>query len=146
MIPDSRFQIASPLVLPGWLALALTPLSPHWSDRVAGLAVPLLLSTGYTALILVHWSAAPGGLGSLPDGWRFSPPPGGALAGWVHDLAFDLFGGARITRTARTWGIPHLFVQLCRVPAFLFGPAGFAAFTALRAIFAARASAFKVTS
>ena len=97
---------------------------------MAGLAIPLLLSTGCTALLLVHWSAAPGGFGSLPQVLAlFTPPPGVSLAGWVHYLAFDLFGGAWITRTARSQGIPHLFVRLCRVPALLFGPAGFAAFT-----------------
>lgn len=146
MTPDSLFQIANPLVLLGWLALALAPLSPRWSDLIAGLVLPLLLSVGYTTLILVHWSTAPGGFGSLPDVMALFTSPGVALAGWVHYLAFDLFVGAWITRTARTEGIPHLFVLLCLVPTFLFGPAGFAIFTALRGIFATRASAAKVTS
>lgn len=146
MTPESLFQIAGPTVLIGWLALALAPLSPRWTDRVAGLAIPLVLSVCYTALILVHWSSAPGGFGSLPDVMALFTSPGVALAGWVHYLAFDLFVGAWIARTARAEGIPHLFVLLCLVPTFLFGPAGFAAFTALRAIFAARASASKVSA
>ena len=139
MTPDSLFQIANPLVLLGWLALALAPLSPRWSDRVAGLAIPLILSLLYTALILVHWSSAPGGFGSLPDVMALFTSPGVALAGWVHYLAFDLFVGAWICRTARAEGIPHLLILPVQVPTFLFGPAGFAAFTALRATFAARA-------
>jgi hypothetical protein len=143
MTPDSLFQIANPLVLIGWLALILSPLSPRWSDRVAGLAIPLILSVLYTALILTHWSSAPGGFGSLPDVMALFTSPGVALAGWVHYLAFDLFVGAWICRTARAERIPHLFVLPILVPTFLFGPAGFAAFTALRAIFAARASAPK---
>lgn len=144
MTPDSLFQIANPLVLVGWLALALAPLSPRWSDRVAGLAIPLLLSIGYAALVLVHWAGAPGGFGSLADVMALFTAPGVALAGWVHYLAFDLFVGAWITRTARAERIPHLFTLPCLILTFLFGPAGFAAFTALRAIFAARASAAKV--
>lgn len=144
MTPDSLFQIANPLVLVGWLALALSPLSPRWSDRIAGLAIPLILSTLYTALVLVHWASAPGGFGSLADVMALFTSPGVALAGWVHYLAFDLFVGAWICRTARTEGIPHLFVLPILVPTFLFGPAGFAAFTALRAILAARATAPKV--
>jgi hypothetical protein len=144
MTPDSLFQIANPLVLIGWLALILSPLSPRWSDRVAGLAIPLVLSVLYTALILTHWSSAPGGFGSLPDVMALFTSPGVALAGWVHYLAFDLFVGAWICRTARAERIPHLFVLPILVPTFLFGPAGFAAFTALRAIFAAKASTSKV--
>jgi hypothetical protein len=146
MTPDSLFQIANPLAMAGWLALALAPLSPRWSNRVAGVAIPLVLSVGYTTLVLVHWASAPGGFGALPDVMALFTHPGVALAGWVHYLAFDLFVGAWIARTARAEGIPHLFVLLCLVPTFLFGPAGFLAFTALRAIFAARASATKVPS
>lgn len=144
MTPDSLFQIANPLVLIGWLALALSPLSPRWSDRVAGLAVPLLLSITYTALVLVHWTSAPGGFGSLREVMTLFTSPGVALAGWVHYLAFDLFVGAWICRTARANNIPHIFVLPILVPTFLFGPAGFAAFTALRAIFAAKGQAPKV--
>lgn len=144
MTPDSLFPIANQLALIGWFALAFAPLSSRWSDFIAGLAIPLLLSVGYTALILVHWSSAPGGFGALPDVMALFTAPGVALAGWIHYLAFDLFVGAWITRTARAEGIPHLFALICLVPTFLFGPAGFAIFTALRAIFAARASASKV--
>lgn len=144
MTPDSLFQIANPLVLIGWLALALSPLAPRWSDSVAGLVIPLLLSITYTALVLVHWTSAPGGFGSLTDVMALFTSPGVALAGWVHYLAFDMLVGAWICRTARAEGIPHLFILPCLVPTFLFGPAGFAAFIALRAIFAARASAPKV--
>jgi hypothetical protein len=65
--------------------------------------------------------------------------PAIALAGWLHYLAFDLFVGAWITRTAQAARIPHLLILPCLVLTFLFGPAGFLAFTALRATFAARA-------
>jgi Domain of unknown function (DUF4281) len=129
----------------GWLALVFAPLWPRWSERVAGLAIPLVLSVGYAALVLVYWTRAPGGFGSLPDVMTLFTTPGIALAGWVHYLAFDLFIGAWITRSARTEGIPHLLVLPCLLLTFLFGPAGFLAFTALRAIFAARASTLKET-
>jgi hypothetical protein len=67
MTPDTLFQIANPLALLGWLVLLASPLSPHWADRIAGYAIPLVLSVGYTALILVYWSAADGGFGSLAE-------------------------------------------------------------------------------
>lgn len=146
MTPDSLFQIANPLALLGWIALALAPLSPRWSDRVAGLAIPLLLSVGYMALLLVYWTSAGGGFGSLPEVMTLFTFPGVALAGWVHYLAFDLFVGAWINRTARSEGVPHIFVLPCLALTFLFGPAGFLTFTALRAIFGMRAKAAQAAS
>jgi hypothetical protein len=59
---DILFQSANILALAGWLVLVLSPLSPRWSDRIAGLAIPVALSVGYTALVLAFWSRAPGGV------------------------------------------------------------------------------------
>ena len=53
-----------------------------------------------------------------------------ALAGWIHYLAFDLFVGAWEVRTARREGIAFLLVLPCLALTFLFGPAGFLAFSA----------------
>ena len=142
--PHALFQLTGPLAILGWLSLAFAPLAPRLADAVAALVIPALLSVGYTALILVHWSTAPGGFDSLANVMALFTDPSIALAGWVHYLAFDLFVGAWITRTARAGGIPHLLVLPCLVPTFLFGPAGFLAFTALRAAFAARAQMTKV--
>jgi Domain of unknown function (DUF4281) len=133
MTPDVLFQIANPLVMLGWAALVLSPLSPLWADRVAAVILPLVLSLAYSALILSYWSGSPGGFSSLPEVMELFTTPGIALAGWLHYLAFDLFVGAWITRTARTEGIAHLFVLPCLALTFLFGPAGFLAFSILRA-------------
>jgi hypothetical protein len=139
MTPDALFQLTSPMAMLGWLTLVLAPLAPRLSDAIATLVIPALLSVGYTALILIHWSDAPGGFDSLANVMLLFTNPAVALAGWVHYLAFDLFVGAWITRTARAERIPHLLVLPCLVPTFLFGPAGFLAFIALRAAFATRA-------
>jgi Domain of unknown function (DUF4281) len=137
--PHSLFQLTGPLAILGWLALVFAPLAPRLVDAVAALAIPALLSVAYTALILVNWSDAPGGFDSLANVMALFTHPAVALAGWVHYLAFDLFVGAWITRTARAERINHLLILPCLVLTFLFGPAGFLAFTALRAAFAARA-------
>ena len=137
--PHTLFQLTGPLAIVGWLMLAFAPLLPRLADLVAGLVIPALLSVGYTALILVHWADAPGGFDSLANVMALFTDPAVALAGWVHYLAFDLFVGAWITRTARAEGINHLVILPCLVLTFLFGPAGFLAFTALCASFAARA-------
>lgn len=132
MPPDTLFQFASPLALTGWLALALSPFAPRAATLYAGLAVPAVLSVGYAALILAFWSAAPGGYDSLENVQALFTQPGVALAGWVHFLAFDLFVGAWIVRTARAEGIAHLLVLPCLGLTFWFGPVGFLLFLALR--------------
>lgn len=133
MTPDALFQIANPLALLGWVALALSPLAPRPALLIAGRIIPLALSALYAALVLAFWAGAEGGFGSLADVMRLFDFPEIALAGWVHYLAFDLFVGAWIAKTASADRIPHLLVLPCLLLTFLFGPAGFLTFMALRA-------------
>ena len=126
------FSSASTLAMMGWLVLALSPLSPRWADRIAGAAIPLVLSVGYVALVLAFWSRATGGFDSLQNVMALFDRPQIALAGWVHYLAFDLFVGAWVARTARAEGVSHLLVLPCLALTFLFGPAGYLTFNALR--------------
>ncbi len=135
MTPDAFFQFSGPIAMTGWLALVLSPLIPRASQILAGIIVPVILSIAYTALILAHWADAPGGFGSLADVMALFADPPIALAGWVHYLAFDLLVGAWIARTARREGIAHLFILPFLALTFLFGPAGFLGFMALRATF-----------
>lgn len=137
--PHLLFGYTGPLAILGWLALALSPLAPRAADLAAALIIPALLSVAYTALILVHWADAPGGFDSLSNVMALFTEPSVALAGWVHYLAFDLFVGAWITRTARAEAIPHLLILPCLVLTFLFGPAGLLAFFILRASLTLRA-------
>lgn len=132
MTPDALFQIANPLALLGWVALVLSPLAPRVALAVAGVAIPLVLSVGYAGLVLAFWSGAEGGFDTLANVQLLFTDPAIALAGWAHYLAFDLFVGAWATRVAREERIPHLFLLPCLVLTFLFGPAGFVAFSALR--------------
>jgi hypothetical protein len=134
MTPDALFQASGPVAMAGWLTLVLAPIAPRVADAVASLIVPLLLATAYTALILVNWSSAPGGFGSLSEVMALFTDPSIALAGWLHYLAFDLFVGAWITRTARAEAINHLLVLPCLALTLLFGPVGFLLFQGLRAV------------
>ena len=134
MQPDALFQLSGPLAMAGWLALAATPLAPRLTQLAASLVIPVVLSLGYTALILANWSGAEGGFGSLADVMLLFTNPAVALAGWLHYLAFDLFVGAWEVRTARREGIPHLLVLPCLVLTFLFGPIGLLAFLGLRLV------------
>ena len=131
MPPDQLFQLANPLALLGWLALALSPFAPR-AAQVIAFTVPLLLSIAYTGLVLAFWWQAPGGFSALADVQALFTDPQIALAGWVHYLAFDLLVGAWIVRTARAEGIAHALVLPCLALTFLFGPAGFLAFAIIR--------------
>jgi hypothetical protein len=133
MNPETLFQTASQLALLGWLALFVSPLTPRFASAWAGLITPLILSVGYSSLILAHWTSASGGFGSLLVLAQLMENPWVLLAGWVHYLAFDLLIGTWEVRVAREEGIPHLLLLPCLVLTFLLGPAGFLTFQALRA-------------
>jgi hypothetical protein len=134
MNPDSLFQYANTLVLPGWLALLASPFIGKWADRIAALAIPLLLSVAYAGLVLAFWSSAEGGFDSLVNVERLFQSREIVLAGWIHYLAFDLFVGAWAVRKAREEGIAFLAIVHCLALTFLFGPAGFLCFQAIRFI------------
>ncbi len=131
MSPETLFQIANPVAMAGWIALALAPLAPRLTDAIAALVIPLLMAVAYSALMLAHWSGATGGYGSLPDVMALFTDRHVALAGWVHYLAFDILVGAWAVRTARAAGIPHVMTLPHLVLIFLFGPAGFLTFRAM---------------
>ena len=137
MTPETLFSIASAAVLPGWAALLASPWAPRAAPWVAGLAIPLLLSIGYVALIAAFLAPAEGGFGSLAEVMALFAVPEVALAGWVHYLAFDLLIGAAIVARAREEGMPFALVLPCLPLTFLAGPAGWLLFQALRAVRAA---------
>jgi hypothetical protein len=133
MTPDVLFQIANTTALAGWLVLLASPLLPTTADRISGAAIPLLLSIAYAGLILAYFGQGEGGFGTLANVMKLFSRPEAVLAGWIHYLAFDLFLGAWEARTGRDEGIPFLLVVPCLALTFLFGPAGFLAFSILRA-------------
>lgn len=134
MSPDTIFEVVGMVALVGWLALLASFLFPVAADRAAGLAIPLLLAVAYAGLVLAYWGRGEGGFGSLDDVARLFQTRELLLAGWIHYLAFDLFVGAWIARTARQQHVPFLFVVPCLALTFLFGPVGFLLFSAIRAV------------
>jgi len=134
MSPDLIFQLANMLVLAGWAALLASPWVPALADRIAAIVVPIPLSIAYAALLLAFWSRGAGGFDSLDNVAALFETRELLLAGWLHFLAFDLFVGAWEVRTARTERIPFLLVVPCLALTFLFGPAGFLLFAAVRVL------------
>lgn len=134
MSPDQLFQIATYAAMAGWVVLLLNPLLPRLSDMVAGIAVPALLSLAYVCLILFFWGSGEGGFDSLANVALLFETEQILLAGWIHYLAFDLFVGGWIVRTARQAGIPFWMILPCLPATFLFGPAGLLLFLILRLV------------
>jgi hypothetical protein len=132
MSPDTLFDLSSRFAIVGWLALALSPLAPRLTQLIGGVFIPVTLSAGYAALILVNWAGAPGGFDSLANVMLLFDTPMIALAGWVHYLAFDLLVGAWQARTARQEGLPHLILLPCLALTLLFGPMGLILFLGIR--------------
>ena len=132
MNPDLLFQYANMVALAGWAGLLASPFMPRAAEWLAGIAIPLLLSVAYTAIVLAFWSRAEGGFDTLDNVARLFASRELLLAGWIHYLAFDLFIGAWEVRTAREEGMNFLLVLPCLVLTFLFGPAGLLLFFMLR--------------
>lgn len=134
MIFENLFSVAGLVAMAGWLLLLASPLIPVWSDRIAGVVLPLILSLGYAGLVIVPSSGSGGGFGTLADVMELFTDEQAALAAWVHFLAFDLIVGAWICRTARNESTSFWMVAPCLPLTFLFGPAGFLAFSVARRI------------
>lgn len=128
MTPEILFSAASMTAIAGWLVLAagIVLKRPLLRDTIAGLAVPLVLSLVYAALIALYWSGTEGGFDTLANVQRLFTSPWAALAGWIHYLAFDLFIGALLSRRIMEAGLPRLVLVPVLPLVFLFGPIGFA--------------------
>lgn len=134
MTIDQLFQIANLAAMAGWAALLASPFIPKIADRIAASAIPLILSVAYLGLVLAFWSGAEGGFDSLANVEKLFRTREIVLAGWLHYLAFDLFVGAWVARTARAEGIAFWYVVPCLLLTFLFGPVGFLLFQVFRLV------------
>jgi hypothetical protein len=134
MPPDQVFSIANSIAIVGWLLLALLP-RRRWATFGAA-AIPVLLAVGYTVIVAATIAGAAGGFSSLSDVALLFSNRWVLLAGWIHYLAFDLLVGAWEVRDSQQRGLPHLLVVPCLFLTFMFGPAGWLLYIALRSAFA----------
>lgn len=138
--PASVFSIASMIALPCWIALAVSLfIAPvrAWIWTIAGLAIPALIAIAYALLIGASWGATPGGgFGSIGEVRALFTNDSALAAGWLHYLAFDLFVGTWIVRTAVAEGIWRILVIPCLFLTLMFGPVGLLLFLILRYAFA----------
>lgn len=118
------FSLTGLLAMAGWLSLLFSPIMSVWSDRIAGLAIPPVLSCGYVVALFAYPPPS-GGFGSFAEVTELFSNADALMAWWVHFLAFDLFVGAWICRQERHDGVTFLAVAPCLPFTFLFGPATF---------------------
>ena len=133
MSPDHIFSIANMAPFVVWVLLALFP-RRRAVDALVSTVAPVALAVVYTTIIAATvWNSA-GSFSSLAGVATFFSNPWLLLAGWIHYLAFDLFVGSWEVRDARAHGISHWLVLPCLFLTFMFGPAGWLLYMALRAI------------
>jgi hypothetical protein len=134
MTPDLIFTIVNLVAVAGWLLLAVLPGRRWVANAIAAVVVPALLGIVYTAVVAAQWAGADGGFESLEQVARLFANRWLLLAGWVHYLAFDLFVGSWEVRDARSRNVPHWLVLPCLFLTFMFGPAGWLLYMAVRAV------------
>ena len=137
-MPETVFSLANLAAMATWIALILARfLKPmrRFVDPAAGYVVPALFAAAYLLLIAGFVGQAPGGgFGSLAGVATLFARPELLLAGWLHYLAFDLFVGAWIARTADEEGLWPIVTVPILAATFLFGPVGYLAFQLVRLI------------
>lgn len=117
------FQILNASTAPVWLAMIVAPRS-RLTEALVRLTTPLLAGLGlsYTALLALGIAGGERVDVTDPDGLRRAlASPDAFLAGWTHYLAFDLFVGRWIWRSALDHGRS---ARVALLLTWLAGPAG----------------------
>lgn len=124
------FTLANGWALLGWLALAFAPRGPKTLALILYLGV-FLLCFAYALLLGLLMSGVVDGGGmkdagftSLAGVMTLFAAPGGALLGWLHYLAFDLFTGMWIARDADQKGFGRAAQLPILLLTLLTGPLG----------------------
>ena len=133
---DTLYTIVNAAVLPGWLLLIFAPRWKWTTSLVTTVLIPFVLGLAYIALVLANLPVvrSAGAFLHLSDVAKLFANEYCLLAGWIHYLAFDLLVGAWEVRDSQQRAIPHLLVVPCLILTFLFGPAGWLVYVAIRTV------------
>ncbi len=135
------FKVANLMALVSWMVLIFLPRRWEVMQMVPRYVVPLLLSAAYAGLVLVYFAQADGGFDSLENVKKLFGSDAMVLAGWLHYLAFDLFVGCWIAREADEFGLHRVLQAPVLFLTFMFGPAGYLVFMAVKLFFRQRVTA-----
>lgn len=136
---DTAFGIANGWAMLWWAGLIL---APRWPALLSGalFAGAGLLSLSYAVLLglIMSGSVDPIGGGAAADFTSIQgvqaifASRGGAVVGWIHYLAFDLFVGLWIARDADAKGFSRFLQAPVLLATFLAGPLGLLVWLAIR--------------
>jgi hypothetical protein len=144
MDPHFAFSMAGTIAILGWLGLIISLVVREARDiarQVARFAIPALLGVGYVVLMGQGWNkASEAGFGSIEQVRRLFSVDALLAAGWLHYLAFDLLVGSWIVEDGLARAVNRFALIPCLGLTFLFGPAGFLLYLALRLVPARRAT------
>ncbi|MEQ1498350.1 MAG: ABA4-like family protein [Novosphingobium sp.] len=138
---SALFSFVNIVAIAAWLVLAAAPRTPLVYSVILYLGVALLclVYTVFFALVTTGQldpAASPGagqpGFGSLAEVQAIFQSQGGALIGWTHYLAFDLFVGLWISRDADAKGFGRLIQLPFLFATFMAGPIGLFAWLIVR--------------
>jgi Domain of unknown function (DUF4281) len=120
----------------GWIALALAPLKRDYCITFAR-ALAVVLTVAYLAQLFFTVEKVEGGGFTSLDGLTvMASSAKNILLGWTHYLAFDLLIGSWVAEDGHKRDIPHWLLLPCLASTWLFGPAGFLLYVAVRIVWA----------
>jgi hypothetical protein len=129
---ETLFSLTNGWAMLGWLLLAFAPRKPLTLSAVMYLGIGLLC-LAYAIMLggLVSGGLDDGGAGGpMPNLFTLTgvmalfDSPGGAVVGWTHYLAFDLFAGLWIARDADGKGFGRLVQLPVLFATLMVGPVG----------------------
>ena len=131
MTPDTIFSIANTTALAVWVVRIL-----FQRARLAHTVVPVtavtLFAALYVAVVAANWMGSEGGFSTLSGVAALFSNRWLLFAGWVHYLAFDLLVGRWEVLDAQRLGISRWLMAPILVATFMFGPAGWLLYVAVR--------------
>ncbi len=137
-LPAQIFSIANLVAMLAWMVLLATLPYPSMrprANRIATIAVPVLLALAYLGLLLGSGPAPEGGgFESVAEVRTLFADDAMLTAGWIHYLAFDLFVGGWMARDAADRALPWWLLPPCLILCFLFGPTGLLAYMLIRTL------------
>ena len=131
MTPEQLFSVANTVALVAWLALILFQ-RRRWATEVVVIVAVSLFAATYIPLIAARFFGNSGGFTSLAAVATLFADPWLMVAGWLHYLAFDLLVGRWEARDAASRGLSPWLVAPCLLLTFMFGPAGWLFYVAVR--------------
>lgn len=134
MNASAIFSFGNTFVLLGWILLIFLPNWKHTQTIILN-GMIVLFALLYTYMIVIDIANFnPDSFSTLANVKELFTHDNAVAAGWLHYLAFDLFVGAYIVRTAKSLGISRWLYTLALPFTFMFGPIGYLIFFIIKTL------------